>query len=120
MTSEAAIQEQLINYLDLVLPDGSLRHHSPNEGMHKPHYRAKQARLGMTSGWPDVEIYCPASFFRKGKPPASIFIEMKSATGRVSDKQQLVLEKLDALGCYTQVCKSMEEAVDFLRGILKL
>ena len=120
MTSEATIQEQLIQYLDLVLPDEALRHHSPNEGMHKPHYRAKQARMGMTSGWPDIEIYAPASFFRKGKRPATIFIELKSPTGRLTDKQRLVLEKLDQLGCYTEVCKSFESAVDFLKGILRL
>ena len=117
---ESEIQEQVIKVLDGTLPNGSLRHHSPNEGLHKPHYRAKQARLGMVSGWPDIEIFVPAESFRLGKLPAPIFIELKSATGRLSDKQRLVLAMLEQLGCYTMVCRSVAEVLEFLKRHVKL
>ena len=118
MIKESDIQTQLVTLLDLVLPSDSIRHHSPNEGMHRPQYRAKQARMGMTSGWPDLEIMVPDVFFRCGVEPATIFIELKTPTGRVSDKQRLVMAKLEALGCHVAVCRSVQESVKFLAELL--
>ena len=117
---EFEIQEQVIKVLDGTLPNGSLRHHSPNEGIRKPQYRAKLARMGMVSGFPDLQIFVPAESFRLGKSPAPIFIELKSATGRLSDKQRLVLAMLDQLGCYTMVCRSVAEVLEFLKSHVKL
>ena len=118
--SEAEIQEQVVKLLDITLPNGSLLHHSPNEGMHKPHYRQKQIRQGLQSGWPDLEIFVQPTWFLEGVRWSTIFIEMKSEKGRVSDKQKEVLEMLDRIGCYTQVCRSLTEVLDFLRGLIKL
>jgi len=111
---------QVVKFLDIVLPEGALRHHSPNEGMHKAHYRAKQSRLGMLSGWPDLELIVPTKGFKKKVRPAPIFIELKSATGRLSDNQKVVLQKLDEAGAYTMVCRSVAEVADFLKGLLKI
>ena len=118
--TEADIQEQVITWLDIALPAGSLRHHSPNEGMHKAHYRKKQARLGMLSGWPDIELFVQRHWYLEGIRWAPIFIELKSATGRLSDNQKIVLQKLDEAGCYTMVCRSLLEVTDFLGGLIKL
>jgi hypothetical protein len=118
--SEAEIQEQVIQVLDLTLPLGSLKHHSPNEGMHKPHYRKKQSRLGMLAGWPDIEIFVQRHWFHDDVRWAPIFIELKSEKGRLSDKQKEVLQMLDEVGCYTMVCRSVLEVQDFLNGLIKL
>ena len=118
--SEAEIQEQVIKVLDLTLPLGSLKHHSPNEGMHKPHYRKKQAKFGMLSGWPDIEIFVQRHWFHDDVRWAPIFIELKSEKGRLSDNQKVVLQKLDEAGCHTMVCRSVLEVQDFLNGLIKL
>ena len=118
--SEAQIQEQVVKLLNITLPNGSLLHHSPNEGMHKPHYRSKQIRAGLLAGWPDLEVFVQPTWFLEGVRWSPIFIEMKSEKGRFSDKQKEVLEMLDRVGCYTQVCRSVAEVMDFLRGLIKL
>ena len=118
--SEAEIQEQVIKVLDLTLPLGSVRHHSPNEGMHKPHYRKKQAKFGMLSGFPDIEIFVQRHWFHDDVRWAPIFIELKSEKGRLSDNQKVVLQKLDEAGCHTMVCRSVLEVQDFLNGLIKL
>ena len=87
---------------------------------YKPHYRAKQACMGMLSGWPDIEIFVQPTWFLEGVRWSPIFIEMKSQKGRVSDKQKEVLEMLDRIGYYTMVCRSLSEVLDFLRGLIKL
>ena len=118
--SEAELQEQVILWLDVALPSGSMRHHSPNEGMHKAHYRKKQARFGMLSGWPDIEIFVQRHWFHEDIRWAPIFIELKSEKGRLSDNQKEVLQTLDEAGCYTMVCRSLLEVEDFLNGLIKL
>jgi hypothetical protein len=118
--TEAEIQEQVVKLLGIALPSGSLLHHSPNEGMHKPHYRAKQARMGMLSGWPDIEIFVQPTWFRPGIRWSPIFIEMKSAKGRISDKQKDVLATLDRVGCHTMVCRSVHEVIEFLNSLIEL
>ena len=38
MTTEAALQIGIVRWLQDVLPDAAIVHHSPNEGQRKPHY----------------------------------------------------------------------------------
>jgi len=117
---EAEIQMQVIKWLDLVLPLGSLRHHSPNESLARPQYRKKQGRMGLRKGWPDLELFVQRTWFHQGVAWSPIFIELKSEKGRVSPEQKEVLQMLDEIGCYTMVCRSLLEVEDFLKGLIKL
>ena len=106
--------------MDLALPLGSLRHHSPNESLARPQYRKKQGRMGLRKGWPDIEVFVQRHWFYDNIRWAPIFIELKSEKGRISDNQKEVLQMLDEIGCYTMVCRSLLEVEDFLKGLIKL
>ena len=62
--TEAELHKLIVDYLQIALQAGSVVHHSPNEGRHKVAYRAKQKRLGMRAGWPDLE-----AVFRQRRRP---------------------------------------------------
>ena len=67
---ESDLQVQVCNLLDLILPDNSVYHHSPNESQgNKPQFYKKLKRMGFKPGWCDLEIITP------DKP--AIFIELK-------------------------------------------
>ena len=118
--SEQQIQMDVIRWLDLVLPSGSLRHHSPNESLARPQYRKKQGKMGLQKGWPDIEIFCQPTWFLEGVAWSPIFIELKSEKGRLTPEQKQVLAALETAGCHTAVCRSVEDVKNFLSQIIKL
>jgi hypothetical protein len=120
MTSEQEIQVSVVAWLDLALPSGSLRHHSPNESLARPQYRKKQNRMGLKKGWPDLELFIQSTWFKEGKPWSPIFIELKSAKGRLSPHQKEVLALLEEAGCHVAVCRSLDEVREFLSEIIEL
>ena len=120
LTPEYNLQRQVVAMLPLILPPGSLWHHSPNEGKHSVQYRAKQARLGMRSGWPDLQLVVPFSHYLNGQRQADIFVELKAPKGRVSKNQKEVIEELKAAHRHVSVCRSLDEVQLFLSKIIRL
>jgi len=118
---EIDVHKAIVSWLSYALPADSLVHHSPNEGRHNVAFRAKQKSMGMQAGWPDIEIFVAAKHFKK---PlfyfAPIFLEVKSEKGKLSKKQRAVLEKLRTLGAHTAVVRSIDDARNFLAGIIKV
>jgi len=118
---ESEVHIAIVSWLKYSLPTESLVHHSPNEGRHNVAYRVKQKRLGMMTGWPDIEIIVSAKHFHKPLfYHAPIFLEVKAAKGRLTKSQTSVLEKLRKLGAHTAVVRSIDDARDFLSEIIEL
>lgn len=109
---EEHVQRTVAQWLDL---HGVLWCHVPNEGRHKPQYRAKMAALGLKPGVPDILIF--------DLPPEvpdarGVAIELKRAKGgRVSKAQQEWLEELGGRGWVCAVCKGIDEALELLQGL---
>ena len=106
MTSltERDIHQAIVDWLHVALPDGSVFHHSPNEGRHKVQYRVMQKRLGVRAGWPDIEIFTNRTWWREdtGLHWAPIFLEIKTDKGRLSDirsSHPKTMKTIDAEPC---------------------
>lgn len=71
-------------------------------------------RLGFTKGTPDIFIPIAKGKFH------GLFIEMKIKGGKVSDDQDLIINKLLSLGYEVYVCYTADEAVRAFSGYFKL
>tara|TARA_R100000655_G_scaffold5265_1_gene16296 strand:- start:89 stop:481 length:393 start_codon:yes stop_codon:yes gene_type:complete len=116
MTSitEDELQKQVAAWLNVVLPDGSIFHHSPNEGRRHVNFKMKLKLMGTQPGWPDLEILCPETL--------PIFIELKrpKPKSNLSLNQLLIRDQILNLGCHWALCRSLDEVHDFLRPIVAL
>ena len=112
--TEDELQKQVASYLKVALPDGSIFHHSPNEGTRHVAFKMKLKSFGTQSGWPDLEIFCPGT--------ATIFIELKRAKpkGKLSFNQALLRDQFENLGLHWSMCCTLNEVVDFLSPIVRL
>lgn len=89
--------------------------HTPNEGKHKVQYRAKQARLGVQPGVPDLLIFDRPPYYPERVGAA---IELKRRKGgRVSDAQVEWLDKLSDRGWAVAVCNGATEAIECLESL---
>ncbi len=84
--------------------------HPPNEGKHKPQYRKKLYRKGVSPGVPDV-ILMPAV---SGGPCAAL--ELKKPGGRPTKLQHKWLARMAAAGWVTGWADTVESALAFLRS----
>mgnify|MGYP003669924713 FL=1 len=117
--TEQEIHTSIVDWLQLALPAQSVVHHSPNEGRHHVAYRQKQKKMGMQTGWPDLELFVSDQSFISGTG-RPIFLEVKSKKGRLRDTQIEILEQLRDLACHVCVVRSIDETEDFLSEIIKL
>tara|TARA_R100001594_G_scaffold26777_1_gene51476 strand:- start:367 stop:762 length:396 start_codon:yes stop_codon:yes gene_type:complete len=110
--SEYTIHCQIVDLLNAHLPPGCAVHHSPNEGKHKVQYRAKQKRMGVMYGWPDIEVFVPRRYWKSQEDYATIFLEVKTARGRTSRNQQFVHKYLREAGAQVHIVRSIEDVQD--------
>ena len=118
--TEEQIHMAVVQYLNVVLPDGSVVHHSPNQMKAKIGWHAKLKKLGMLKGFPDLMIMAPSEAYIFPEMAAPIFFEIKSATGRLSEAQRGTLNALQGCDAYTAVVRSVEDAEEHLKTILSL
>lgn len=107
--SEAQEQKAVIAYCDEA---GIPIFHIPNGGKRNPREASNLKAQGVRAGVPDLFVPIAANG-RHG-----LFIEMKAAKGRVSDKQREWLGLLDSQGYRTAVCFGAGQAIDVLKGYL--
>jgi hypothetical protein len=78
--------------------------------------------------FPEVWAYKASDRFQSGIPDIlmcvgndSTFaaIEVKTATGRVSEIQKYTIEKIKSVGGYACVCRSVDEARKFIWEVIK-
>jgi len=118
--TEAELQKLVIKWFDSALPDGSVYHHSPNEGKRHISYNVKLKTLGMKTGFPDLCLFVPTRYFWSGVP-CSIFIELKKPKGgRISPAQKEAQEELLATGAAVATLNSLAKVKAFLSNFIEL
>ena len=103
---EIEIQSGFRSRLRYVAPGVSLVA-IPNGGKRGPKAIRAAKREGMASGFPDV-----ICIWRGGL----CFIEFKRPSGKLTDNQAEWLMRLDDWGFQTSVCRTVEDAILFLRN----
>lgn len=89
--------------------------HVPNEGKHKVQYRAKQKRMGVKPGVPDILIFDRPPLYPEN---VGVAIELKRQKGgRVTPEQTTWLEDLKTRGWAVAVCRGAMEAIRFLQEL---
>ena len=88
-------------------------YHPSNEGRRSVQHNVSLARKGTKAGQPDLEI-----FLRGGK---TVFVELKTMTGKISENQKRRMEALHLLGfpAYVLLGSTPQHAVGALRKILQ-
>ena len=101
---EDAAQIAIKNRLALY---GIICHHSPNEGKRSVAEAMRLKRLGMISGWPDLDCL--------QEPRRIAYLETKTPIGRLSDAQKDCHAMLRQLGFFVAVVLDQDQAVVALR-----
>ena len=117
--TEDALQKQVVRHLSAILPSNCFLHHSPNEGVRKVQFKMKLKSMGTQFGWPDLEIFAPDTATHNGFAQC-LFIELKLAKGKLSDKQISIRDQLIRAGFPWELCRSVEEVETFLNKYIKL
>ena len=114
---ESDFQKSAARYLDFL---GVLWNHCPNGGMRDSN-RQKAQKIGsklkaegVKKGFPDVAIYEPRGKF------LGLFIELKTATGRLSTEQRVWIDRLSARGYKVYKTDSLDEFIDLVDNYLKI
>jgi len=117
--SEFEIHSSIVSWLQFALPQGSMVHHSPNEGRHHVRYRTKLKKLGLQAGWPDLELLVPVDYwFDPAWGP--IYLEVKNEKGKLTKTQKTVLTLLDKAGGHCSTVRSIDEVRNFLAQRIEL
>lgn len=119
MISESQIQQQVIQYLSLISSKHNFVFMAPmNEGVmmvlkmfkvpNKTCIRLVMwlRKMGFLPGASDLQI------FHNGK---AYFIEMKTPTGKQSEKQKLFMNNVLKAGCEYAVCRSVDDIKECLK-----
>ena len=118
--TEDEFQKIVVGWLDHALPFGCIYHHSPNEGKRHVSYKLRLKKLGMKSGWPDIEIFAPTKYFFNGlgKP---LFIELKAPKrGTISPAQKEVQKQLQDADCLVVTANKLSIIKAFLSHSIEL
>ena len=118
--NESQIHKGIVQWLNVALPPGSVVHHSPNEGRHRIQYRVHQKQMGMFAGWPDLELFIPPASWRKLSEWQPVFLEVKTAKGRLSPNQKAAHKLLTGVGCIVEVVRRIEDTEEALNKYIKL
>lgn len=113
---EDTLQTNCMKWLELQYPAiYPWMHHSPNGGRRNAREGARFKAMGVKAGFPD--LFCPiSSGGHKG-----LFIEMKTATGRLTPLQKAWRLAVLSFGFIHHVCRSFTQFQDIIneyyRGI---
>lgn len=94
--SENALQQECVMWYRFTYL-GKIIYHIPNENQHK------KTNIGVLAGIPDLHIP-----YRSGEYN-SLYIEMKTDKGKLSEKQIKIHEKLKEAGNAVEICRSLDE-----------
>ena len=112
---EEDIQGVFMQYAKMYLRgDSDLVFSIPNEAKRSFAVVAHMKKLGLTKGVPDVMVAIPRGNFH------GLFIEFKSAKGRVRPEQEAFLKKLKTQNYCVAVCRDSKAAIDLFLKYLNL
>ena len=120
--TEDELQALVVQWLEAALPVGSVVHHSPNEGKRHVAYKMRLKRLGMVSGWPDLQINVPEhGWLDPVNCGHTIMIELKRpGGGKLSANQKDIQERLQCCGVHTVTAKRLAHVEAYLKPLLAL
>jgi hypothetical protein len=98
---EARVQAAIVEYIRWCAPQ-LVVFHPANGGYRTPSEAARFRWLGVLAGVPDLCLVAPGG--------RVCFIEVKSASGRLSAEQKVVLEQLTARGAPVAIARSIDDA----------
>ncbi len=116
--SETHIQQEIVRWWKLHACEWNLEEELlmgfPLQGARTKRNGARLKAEGMRKGTPDMLLAVPRG------DCCSLWIEMKSSTGKLSESQKLMLKRLTAVGAATVVCRSAIEATSAITAYLNL
>ncbi len=112
--TEAQIQSAFFVWLAVAYPDVRLCSMAiPNGGSRNIIEATNLKRQGVLKGVPDVFIAIPSHGYH------GLWIEFKSATGKLSYEQISMIERLEKNGYLCETCNAWEKAKDIVTEYLK-
>lgn len=97
---ESAIQRAIVDYLAAVAPEVFV-YAIPNSARRAPGARAGNAVAGLRAGAPDLGLVLPGG--------RAAFLEVKTATGRLSSAQEACAEAIEAAGGLWMEVRSIDD-----------
>jgi hypothetical protein len=80
--------------------------------------RVRMKAMGLTAGFPDLQLLVPGSFITEEDIVYGLFIELKTKKGVVSDCQKDYHEKLRLQNYTVIISRSFEEATEYIKWYL--
>lgn len=104
---EDKVQLAVLEYLETVIAEPFILHHSPNGGRRSISEAKKFKLLGVRAGWSDLCLITGRGTF---------FFELKAGRGRPTPEQEDFMSEARSLGCGTAVCKTIDDVRNALRA----
>lgn len=121
--SERDIQRVIVGGLRARFPRFVVHAATPPQGGSPAALRARKSQLGegWLPGFPDITVIGsgPEDTGERTRGPVCIFLEVKSRTGRLSDAQVAVLDRIRSHGHRAVVVRSLSDAVAAVRDALR-
>lgn len=95
-------------------PELALLHHIPNGGTRDAIEGRHLKQQGQKRGVPDLHLPVARGRYH------SLYIELKTESGRASPEQKWWIEKLNEQGQYAEICHSWESAVRVIEWYMNL
>lgn len=115
--TEDGEQEAVIQWATLMRnarPELLNLYHVPNEGKRSKAEAARQQRLGLRRGVPDLILDYPKGIYH------GLRVEMKVKPNKTTADQEAWLERLERAGYFVAVCYSAQEAIETIQAYIML
>jgi len=121
--TENQIHNAIADYLNTVIKRPSRWHtvEVSNQAKGKAAMFKQMAlkRRGVVTGWPDIEIFWMQEEEFGGEVVLYIiFLEVKTAKGKLTEKQEALHKELKEDGHYVYVVRSVDDVIQVLKGKL--
>ncbi len=112
--TETSIQSSFIEWLNLQYPKiGQITFSIPNGAPRSITYAHKLLREGMKAGVPDIMVAYPS------EPYHGLFVEFKSPTGTLSEKQKTMIDLFSKQGYKVYVCNDLDKGISEFKKYIK-
>lgn len=114
---EDAAQAEVIRWARMrqaAVPELELLYHVPNGGKRGKFEACRLKAQGVRAGVPDLHLPIARGGY------IGLWIEMKTATGRLSEDQRKIIAMLCAEGHRVEVCRSAADAVEVLEDYMRV
>lgn len=114
---EDAAQAEVIRWARMrqaAVPELDLLYHIPNGGSRGLLEAVRLKRQGVKPGVPDLHLPIARGGY------IGLWIEMKTATGRLSEDQRKIIAMLCAEGHRVEICRSAADAVEVFEDYLRV